>query len=126
MDIIKNAPISCMENAFSVKGLNVVVTGGNRGLGRGISQAFAECGANVAILCRNEESGANAAKELESLGGKCFCVQCDVGDFDSVVAAKEAVAREFDHIDVLVNNTGIDSPQKPHSTMSGLKSGSAS
>ena len=72
MDIIKNAPISCMENAFSVKGLNVVVTGGNRGLGRGISQAFAECGANVSILCRNEESGANAEKELESLGGKCF------------------------------------------------------
>lgn len=108
MDIIKNAPISCMENAFSVKGLNVVVTGGNRGLGRGISQAFAECGANVAILCRNEESGAEAAKELETLGGKCFCVQCDVGDFDSVVAAKEAVAREFDHVDVLVNNAGID------------------
>ena len=50
MDKIIIEPITSMKNAFSVAGQNVVITGGNRGLGRGIAQAFAECGANVAIL----------------------------------------------------------------------------
>lgn len=97
-----------MKDAFSVEGYNVVVTGGNRGLGRGIAQAFAESGANVAILCRNEESGKKAAAELSELGVTAFAVKCDVGDFDDVLAAKDAVAEKFDHIDVLVNNAGID------------------
>ena len=101
-------PITTMKDAFSVEGYNVVVTGGNRGLGRGIAQAFAECGANVAILCRNEESGKKAAAELAELGVKSFAVKCDVGDFDDVLAAKDAVAKEFDRVDVLVNNAGID------------------
>ncbi len=101
-------PITTMKGAFSVEGYNVVVTGGNRGLGRGIAQAFAECGANVAILCRNEESGKKAAAEIAELGVESFAVKCDVGDFDDVLAAKDAVAERFDHIDVLVNNAGID------------------
>lgn len=101
-------PIASMKDAFSVVGLNVVVTGGNRGLGRGIAQAFAECGANVAILCRNEESGRQAAEELRALGVESFAVACDVGVFEDVLSAKEAVAKRFDHIDVLVNNAGID------------------
>ena len=49
-----------MTDAFSVKGKNVVVTGGNRGIGLGISTAFAQSGANVVILCRNEEKGHRA------------------------------------------------------------------
>ena len=109
MEHVITAPIESMRDAFSVKGLNVVVTGGNRGLGRGIAQAFAECGANVAILCRNEESGKEAARELSELGVESFAVRCDVGDYDDVVAAREAVAQHFDHVDVLVNNAGIDS-----------------
>lgn len=108
MKPIKAAPIESMKNAFSVEGLNVVVTGGNRGLGRGIAQAFAECGANVAVLCRNEESGKKAADELSELGVLAFSVKCDVGNFDDVLAAKEAVGEKFDHVDVLVNNAGID------------------
>lgn len=108
MDIVKVNPITSMKDAFSVAGYNVVVTGGNRGLGRGIAQAFAECGANVAILCRNVESGKKAAEELSELGGTHFAVKCDVGDFDDVLAAKEAVSKRFDHADVLVNNAGID------------------
>lgn len=56
-DFILTPPIKTMEDAFSVKGKNVVITGGNRGIGRGITQAFAESGANIVILCRNEASG---------------------------------------------------------------------
>lgn len=108
MEFVKVDPISSMKNAFSVEGYNVVITGGNRGLGRGIAQAFAECGANVAILCRNEESGKRAAAELSELGVKAFAVKCDVGCFDDILAAKEAVAQQFDHVDVLINNAGID------------------
>ena len=108
MVYVRTQPITSMKNAFSVEGRNVVVTGGNRGLGRGIAQAFAECGANVAVLCRNEESGKKTAAELCELGVECFAVKCDVSDFDEVLAAKDAVAQCFDHIDVLVNNAGID------------------
>ena len=57
MSILKLDPITSMEGAFSVKGMNVVVTGGNRGIGKGIATAFAQSGANVAILCRNYEGG---------------------------------------------------------------------
>ena len=108
MIYVRTNPITSMKDAFSVAGYNVVITGGNRGLGRGIAQAFAECGANVAILCRNVDSGEAAVEELARLGGNHFAVRCDVGDFDDVVAAKEIVSRRFDHIDVLVNNAGID------------------
>ena len=65
--IIKATPIQSMSNAFSVKGLNVIVTGGNRGIGLGISAAYAQSGANVAILCRNKASGDKAVAELANM-----------------------------------------------------------
>lgn len=107
-NFIITKPIESMKGAFSVEGLNVVVTGGNRGIGRGISQAYAECGANVAVLCRNVESAKEACDELEQFGGTYLPVKCDIGDYESVVASKEEVAQTFDHVDVLINNAGID------------------
>lgn len=100
-------PIANMTGAFEVKGKNVVVTGGNRGIGLGITTAFMQSGANVAILCRNKESGDSAAESLKHNGGKCFCIQCDTGDFMSVKTAIAEVYKIFDHVDVLVNNAGV-------------------
>jgi len=105
--IIKSSPIPDMKAAYDVKGKNVVVTGGNRGIGRGIVQAFAESGANVAILCRNIESGKSAAASLEPLGGRYTAIQCDTSDYDSVKAAAAQVFGFFDSVDVLVNNAGV-------------------
>ena len=105
--IIKTTPIAGMENAYSVEGKNVVVTGGNRGIGRGIVQAFAEGGANVAIFCRNLESGKQAVAEIESLGGKYAAFQCDISDYESVKAAAAEVFKFFPNVDVLVNNSGV-------------------
>ena len=96
-----------MKNAYKVEGKNVVVTGGNRGIGRGITQAFAECGANVVILCRNLDSGKQAVSEIEKLGGKYAAFQCDTSDYDNVKRAAADVFGFFDTVDVLVNNAGV-------------------
>lgn len=104
---MKIPPITSMKDAFSVKGLNVVITGGNRGIGRGIAQAFAEGGANVAILCRNEQSGKKAAEELQQYGGRYTWIRCDISSYDEVKAATAEIFRFFDHVDVLVNNAGV-------------------
>ncbi len=104
--VIKTTPIHSMSDAFAVKGLNVIVTGGNRGIGWGISAAYAQSGANVAILCRNKESGDRAVEALRGYGTRCMCVQCDVGDAESVKAATAEIYRNFAGVDVLVNNAG--------------------
>jgi NAD(P)-dependent dehydrogenase (short-subunit alcohol dehydrogenase family) len=104
--ISKTAAIQSMTDAFSAKGMNVIVTGGNRGIGLGISAAYAQSRANVAILCRNKESGDNAVKELKQYGTACLCVPCDVGHMESVKAAVAEVYKRFAGIDVLVNNAG--------------------
>jgi NAD(P)-dependent dehydrogenase (short-subunit alcohol dehydrogenase family) len=105
--MLKTANIKSMENAFDVSGKNVVVTGGNRGIGRGISEAFAQSGANVVILCRNQESGLKAVEELSRYGGNHKCFRCDVSDINSVKAAVKEIFVFFDHVDVLVNNAGV-------------------
>ncbi|NLA85790.1 MAG: SDR family oxidoreductase [Clostridiales bacterium] len=105
-------PITDMTGAFSVKGLNVIVTGGNRGIGLGISTAFAQSGANVAILCRNKESGDKAADSLKEYGGKYFAVQCDTSSLDSVKKAVSEVYKAFPEVNVLVNNAGVSTVTK--------------
>ena len=84
-----------MSNAFSVKGLNVIVTGGNRGIGFGISAAYAQSGANVAILCRNKESGDKAVEDIRQYGTPCICVACDVGNAEGVKAAAAEIFEKF-------------------------------
>lgn len=104
--ITKSHPIQTMSNAFSVNGMNVIVTGGNRGIGLGISEAYAQSGANVAVLCRDRESGDKAVESLKKYGTTCFCARCDVGDRESVRAAVAEVFEKFPCVDVLVNNAG--------------------
>jgi NAD(P)-dependent dehydrogenase (short-subunit alcohol dehydrogenase family) len=80
-----------MNDAFSVKNKNVVVTGGNRGIGLGICTAFAQSGANVAILCRNREKGNQVAAGFKQYGGRFTCIGCDIADKKSVDADRKSV-----------------------------------
>lgn len=106
--IIKNQPIKNMNDAFNVKGMNIIITGGNRGIGRGITEAFAQSGANVAVLCRNAESGKKTADELKArYGGSHLFAPCDITSKESVKAAIEAVYSAFGNVDGLVNNAGV-------------------
>jgi NAD(P)-dependent dehydrogenase (short-subunit alcohol dehydrogenase family) len=106
--IIKTQPIGNMQDAFSIKGYNVIITGGNRGIGRGITEAFVQSGANVAILCRNAESGKATVERLTSqYGGDHFFYTCDISSLTSVREAVAAVYGHYGKIDVLVNNAGV-------------------
>jgi len=106
---IKNPPIESIQDAFSVTGKNIVITGGNRGIGRGIAEAFAQAGANIAIICRNEQSGKKACEELSKYGGKYECFPADISDRDEAKKACEAIIAAFGSVDVLINNAGVSS-----------------
>jgi NAD(P)-dependent dehydrogenase (short-subunit alcohol dehydrogenase family) len=100
------APVHNLKNVMNVSGQNVVVTGGSSGIGYGISQAFAQRGANVAILDIDLKSGEAAVETLPQFGTKHVFTECDIADRDAVRKAVDAVCAIFGHIDVLVNNAG--------------------
>lgn len=89
-------------------GKNAIVTGGSRGIGRAIALAFAEAGANVAIIyAGHAEAAAETLQGVEGHGVKGMPLQCDVADEAAVTAMIKTVKDEFGSIDILVNNAGI-------------------
>jgi NAD(P)-dependent dehydrogenase (short-subunit alcohol dehydrogenase family) len=92
---------------FSLVGQKAFVTGGAQGIGKCAALAFAEAGADVAIVDLNKELAAQTASEVERLGVRSFAVGCDVTDPDSVDAMTQRVVDEFGTIDIAFNNAGI-------------------
>ena len=91
-----------------VKGKNVLITGASRGIGKGIAQAFAQQGANVAFTYSSSAGPAQELeKELTALGVKAKAYQSNAADFESAQQLASAVLNEFGTIDVLINNAGI-------------------
>jgi NAD(P)-dependent dehydrogenase (short-subunit alcohol dehydrogenase family) len=86
-----------------VEGRRVLVTGGGRGIGRGIVEAFLEAGARVAIA--DIEGAEDAAK---AIGGDTVGLTCDVSSGESVANALAVVSRSFGGLDVVVNNAGVE------------------
>jgi len=95
----------------SIKDRAVVVTGGSKGIGKGIARTFAAHGAKVMIAARGEEAAQAAVEEIRKAGGIAESCRCDVADWDSVQAAVRAAADAFGGIDVMCANAGIF-PQK--------------
>ena len=91
-----------------LKGKNVIITGGSRGIGRGIAEKFAEQGANIAFTCINMSNASlELAKNLEKIGVKAKAYESNAADFDAAIKLAEDVLNDFGSIDVLVNNAGI-------------------
>ena len=95
-----------------LEGKVALVTGGSRGIGRGIVERFLEEGATVAFTFVSNPDKANvAAAELGAKGGKVVAIQSDAGDFNAAQAAVEQVVNDLGKLDVLVNNAGITRDQ---------------
>jgi NAD(P)-dependent dehydrogenase (short-subunit alcohol dehydrogenase family) len=91
---------------FSLEGRNAFVTGASRGIGRAIAVAFAEVGANVAVVSRSQDALQDTAREIEARGRRALGLAADVGDADAVRSAVERAGEAFGGLDVVVNNAG--------------------
>ncbi|MBY5987723.1 3-oxoacyl-[acyl-carrier-protein] reductase FabG [Roseovarius sp. THAF27] len=87
----------------SLKGKSVIVTGGSKGIGRGIATVFARQGAKLTIAARNEDDLKKAASEIE---GDVRYEVCDVADWDSVKAMVDSTAEAQGGLHVLCANAG--------------------
>src|SRR5689334_18111180 len=96
-----------MSDRQSLKDKVAVVTGGNRGIGLAIAQAFVGEGCRVVIAGRNSETLSSAKTELEGAGGEVTAEQCDVSDPAQVEKLFAAVKDRYSALDILVNNAGI-------------------
>ena len=93
---------------FRLDGETVIVTGGNRGIGKGIATGMAEVGANVVVANRTAESGQAAAEEIaDETGAETAAIPTDVTDEAEVQAMVEETVDRFGSVDVLVNNAGV-------------------
>lgn len=97
---------------MSRRNLNIVVSGGSKGIGRAIVSRFFDEGFDVAFCARNNKELVQFKNELELRGReqKVLAISCDVSVKEAVESFAEQVAFEFEEIDVLVNNAGTFLP----------------
>lgn len=96
--------------ADRLSGKTALVTGGSRGIGRGIALAFAREGADVAINYRRDADAAAATvDDIERLGRRAIAVQADVAEWPAVERMTAEVLERFGHLDIIVANSGVAS-----------------
>jgi len=101
-----------MTDRFDLTGKVALITGGSRGLGHEMALAFAEAGADIAIVSRKLDACEATASEVEARGCKALPVACHVGRWDAIEPMVETVYDRFGKVDILVNNAGM-SPLYP-------------
>lgn len=92
---------------LKIRGHVSVVTGGGRGIGRGIARALAAEGCKVVVLDRDAGPAEAVAAEIGKAGGEAIAMIGDVGDSASVARFTQSIVDKFGTIQILVNNAGF-------------------
>ncbi|MFZ0249630.1 MAG: SDR family oxidoreductase [Acidimicrobiales bacterium] len=93
---------------FDLTGKVALVTGGSRGIGRGVAEGLAAAGADIVVASRKLDACQRAADEIASATGRrAFPVACHVGRWEDCDRLVDAVYAQFGRCDVLVNNAGM-------------------
>lgn len=93
---------------FQLNGKKALVTGGSKGIGLAIASGLAHFGAEVIITGRNEDSLKEATEELIKKGYKVSWKTVDVTKKEEVLSLFDSIDREFNTIDILINNAGMN------------------
>ncbi|MGY1836522.1 SDR family oxidoreductase [Blastococcus sp. SYSU DS0510] len=95
-----------------------VVTGGGSGIGEATAIALARNGARVAVAGRRREPLDEVVRAVTSAGGTAFAAPVDVADPEAVPAVVDAVVERWGRVDLLVNNAGLNVPQRELASVS--------
>lgn len=96
-----------MNGTGLLSGKTAVVTGASYGIGRATALAFAQHGADVALLARSAEKLSETAELVRQRGRRALPIPCDVTDLSSIPAVMEQLLSQFPKVDIWVNNAGI-------------------
>jgi 3-oxoacyl-[acyl-carrier protein] reductase len=97
-----------MSGTARLAGKVALVTGGSRGLGRGIAEGFAAEGAKLVVNYLKDEKAANAVVDtIRNGGGDAIAVRADIGEVADVTGMVDVAVKKFGTIDILVNNAGM-------------------
>ncbi|HET7212107.1 MAG TPA: glucose 1-dehydrogenase [Terriglobia bacterium] len=97
---------------FNLTGHVALVTGAARGLGRAISLALANAGADVALGLRDRNTGSALTQEIKAMGRRALPLQMDMVYLDQIFSAVDEAVAHFGRLDILVNNAGV-APDHP-------------
>ena len=89
---------------YDFSGKTVLVTGASRGIGYGVASGFASAGAEVTLLADNQDVHEAATRLSSDVGSDIQSIQCDISDVEAVRKAID----QFDHIDITINNAGLE------------------
>ena len=93
---------------INLKGKTALITGGARGIGKGITRVFAQAGAKVAInYAHSSKKAEDLVKEIRSQGGDAIALQADIRNLGEVNQMVEQVIEKWGALDILINNAGI-------------------
>jgi NAD(P)-dependent dehydrogenase (short-subunit alcohol dehydrogenase family) len=100
-----------MSDLFDLTGQTAAVLGGTGVLGGAMAEALASAGARVAVLGRSSERGTEAVRRIADAGGDALFVPADAQNADSLLTARDALAREWGTVQILVNAAGGNRPE---------------
>jgi len=97
----------------TIRGKNVLITGGGRGIGKRLALGFAQAGARVGLLARSQAELDLAKLEIEQAGGNALRLRADVRDLEQLQAAVDRMKVVFGGLDVMIASAGVQGPIGP-------------